>query len=71
MEGYADVPTYTSHDMRLTFPDERRQAEQAARVFGGSADEAVIALEETGARFVILDRREPDAGWPSGGQPGV
>ena len=70
VEGYAGVPTYTSHDMRLTFPDERRQAEQAARVFGGSPDEAKIALEETDARFVILDRRGPDGEWSGGRQPG-
>ena len=70
VEGYAGLPTYTSIDLGyLAFPDERDQAISAAAVFEESPERAAALLDEIGARFLILDRRGPDAGWLSGGEP--
>lgn len=70
VEGYAGLPTYTSIDVGyLAFPDERSQALSAAAVFEDPPDRAAGLLDQIGARFLILDRRGPDAGWLSAGEP--
>lgn len=70
VEGYAGLPTHTSIDLGyLAFPDERDQAMSAAAVFEGSSARAASMLDEIGARFLILDRRGPDAIWLAGGEP--
>ena len=70
VQGYAGIPTYTSIDTAfLAFPDERAQAEVAAELFSSPPEEAASMLEEVGARFLILDRRGPDVGWRSQGEP--
>lgn len=70
VEGYGGLPTYTSIDLGyLAFPDERSQALSAASVFEESPEHAAAMLDEIGARFLILDRRGPDASWLGGGEP--
>jgi hypothetical protein len=70
VEGFAGIPTYTSIDTAfLAFPDERAQAEFAAELFSSPPEDAAAMMDEIGARFLILDRRGPDAGWLGGGEP--
>jgi len=70
VEGFAGIPTYTSIDTAfLAFPDERAQAEFAAELFSSPPEDAAAMLDEIGARFLILDRRGPDARWLGGGEP--
>lgn len=70
VEGYAGIPTYTNIDTAfLAFPEEREQAHFAAELFSSPPEEAAAMMGEIGARFLILDRRGPDAGWLGGGEP--
>ncbi len=65
-QGYAQRRTYSAHDTSyLAFPDEREQAELANTFFSGDlTDAAALALlDTTGADFVVVDRRGPDARW--------
>ncbi|MGH8934838.1 MAG: hypothetical protein ACRDXD_00970 [Acidimicrobiia bacterium] len=66
VQGYAERPTYSSHDLRyLSFPEERRQAALANRLFQEnlSRTELMSLLEDIGARYLVVDRRGPDGGW--------
>jgi hypothetical protein len=66
VEGYGGVPSYSGHDLRyLAFPDEREQAEVANTLFGAqlTVEESLEMLDETGADFLVVDRRGPDSGW--------
>ena len=70
VEGYSGVPTYTSIDTAfLAFPQERAQADAADSIFSAAPEEAAAMLDDLGARFLIFDRRGPDAGWLAGGEP--
>jgi len=70
LEGYAGIPTYTSIDTAfLAFPEERAQADAAASIFSAPPEEAAEMLDDLDARFLIFDRRGPDAGWLAGGEP--
>ena len=65
-QGYAQRRAYSGHDTAyLAFPDEREQAELANSFFSGDlSDRAALSLlERTGADFVAVDRRGPDARW--------
>ena len=65
-QGYAQRQAYSGHDPAyLAFPDERDQAELANTFFSGDlSDEAALSLLQTsGADFVAVDRRGPDAKW--------
>ncbi len=66
VEGIAKLPTISGHDPRfLTFPSEIAEAEQANSFFEGEMGPqgSIEFLEEAGVRFVIVDKRGPDAGW--------
>jgi hypothetical protein len=66
VEGAAVLPTITGHDQRfLTFPAEIAEAEDANAFFQGelSPAEAAEYLESVAAKYLVLDRRGPDAGW--------
>ena len=68
-QGYAQRRAYSGHDPAyLAFPDERVQAELANSFFSGDlSDRAALSLlERTGADFVAVDRRGPDARWLRG-----
>jgi hypothetical protein len=72
VQGYAGIPTYTNIDPAfLSFPDEREQAYAAAGLFAAPAGQAMQIVSNLGARFVILDRRGPDASWPMGEDSGL
>jgi hypothetical protein len=65
-QGYAERPSYSGHDPAyLAFPDERAQAELANEFFSGElSDEAALSvLDMTGADYIAVDRRGPDARW--------
>jgi hypothetical protein len=65
-QGYAQRRSYSGHNTAyLAFPDERHQAELANTFFSGdlSDSEALSLLESTGADFIAVDRRGPDAKW--------
>ena len=65
VEGIAKLPTISGHDPRfLTFPSEIAEAEQANSFFEGEMGPqgSIEFLEEAGVRFVIVDKRGPDAG---------
>lgn len=65
-QGYAQRRSYSGHDTAyLAFPDEREQAELANTFFSGDLSEkaALSLLDRTGADFVAVDRRGPDARW--------
>jgi hypothetical protein len=65
-QGYAQRQAYSGHDAAyLAFPDEREQAELANTFFSGdlSVEDAMELLDRTGADFVAVDRRGPDARW--------
>ena len=64
-QGYGQRQAYSGHDTAyLAFPDEREQAELANTFFSGSlSDSAAMSLHDTGADFVAVDRRGPDARW--------
>jgi len=65
-QGYAQRRSYSGHDTAyLAFPDEREQAELANTFFSGelSDTDAIALLNSTGADFVAVDRRGPDARW--------
>jgi hypothetical protein len=49
----------------LAFPDERDQAELANTFFSGDLSDgaALSLLKTTGADFMAVDRRGPDARW--------
>jgi hypothetical protein len=62
--GYAERPTYPGGDVNfLASPQERAQGAAANRVFESDSSEAQALLEEIGARFLVVDRRGPDAAW--------
>ena len=66
IEGYAERPTYSAMDTRyVAFPDEKRQAELANRIFRGGLTPGEFAplMKAIGARFVVVDTRGPDAVW--------
>jgi hypothetical protein len=68
VEGYAGRPTFTGLDLRfLAFPEEARQAALANSFFSGALapQQAAAHLEVNQIRFIIVDRRGPDAGWLS------
>jgi len=65
-QGYAQRRTYSGHNAAyLAFPDERGQAELANTFFSGDLSDAAALslLDSTGADFVVVDRRGPDARW--------
>jgi hypothetical protein len=65
-QGYAQRRSYSGHDTAyLAFPDEREQAELANTFFSSdlSVEAAMALLVRTGADFVAVDRRGPDARW--------
>ena len=65
-QGYGQRQAYSGHDTAyLAFPDEREQAELANTFFSGSLSDsaAMSVLHDTGADFVAVDRRGPDARW--------
>ena len=60
------IPTFTGVDLRfLTFPEERAQAQIANDFFSQdmSSGESMWTLRTTGADFLVVDRRGPDADW--------
>lgn len=64
VEGFAGVPTYTAHDLRLlAFREEREQAEVANDIFNGALNDAetLSKLREIGADYLVIDRRGPDS----------
>ena len=66
VEGYAQRRTYSGIDVRfLAFPEEREQALLANALFleHSSDSETLAHLASIGARFLVVDRRGPDAGW--------
>lgn len=66
VEGYALRQTYAGVDVRfLAFPEEREQALLANALFleRSSDTETLARLASLGARFLVVDRRGPDAGW--------
>ena len=66
VEGYAERPTYSAHDETfLAFPDERRQAETANRIFSGGLSYEAMSREllEVDAQFLVVDRRGPHSSW--------
>jgi hypothetical protein len=66
VEGAAILPTISGHDQRfLTFPAEIAEAEDANAFFQGdlSPAEAMEYLKSVDARYLVVDRRGPDAGW--------
>jgi hypothetical protein len=66
VEGIARLPTISGHDPRyLTFPAEIIEAEQANAFFAGELEQAETTnyLNQTGVRFVVVDKRGPDSGW--------
>jgi hypothetical protein len=70
VEGYSGIPTYTSIDTAfLAFPEERAQADVAEAIFSAPPEQAAEMLDDLGARFLVFDRRGPDAGWLAGGEP--
>jgi hypothetical protein len=70
VQGYAGIPTFTSIATEfLAFPDERDQAEMAAKVFSSPSIEAAEMMREHEARFLILDRRGSDVAWLVGWTP--
>jgi hypothetical protein len=65
-QGYAQRRAYSGHDPAyLAFPDERDQAELANTFFSGDLSDgaALSLLKTTGADFMAVDRRGPDARW--------
>jgi hypothetical protein len=65
-QGFAQRRSYSAHDVAyLAFPDEREQAELANSFFDGELSDtaALSLLESTGADFIAVDRRGPDARW--------
>jgi hypothetical protein len=70
VEGYAGIPTYSSVDLGfLAFPDEREQSQTAAALFEDSPERAARVLMGLGADYLIFDRRGPDSGWFTDGEP--
>ena len=66
VEGYGQRPTYSAIDTRyVTFSEEKRQGVLANAIFGGrmSVTRTTSLLKSIGARFVVVDRRGPDADW--------
>jgi hypothetical protein len=66
VEGAAILPAISGHDPRfLTFEAEIEEAEDANAFFQGdlSPADALDYLESVGARYLVVDRRGPDAGW--------
>lgn len=64
VEGFAGVPTYTAHDLRLlAFREQREQAEAANDIFNGALNDAetLAKLREIGADYLVVDRRGPDS----------
>jgi hypothetical protein len=66
VEGIAGLPTFSGHDPRyLSFASEIAEAEAANAFFDNQMSEAESAefLEESMARFIVVDRRGPDRAW--------
>lgn len=66
IEGYAQQPTYTAIEQSfLAFPDERNQASMALDIFDGSVSPTELRrmLRDENIRFVVVDKRGPDADW--------
>ena len=66
VEGIAKLPTISGHDPRfLTFPSEIAEAEQANSFFEGELGPqgSTEFLHDAGVRFLVVDKRGPDAGW--------
>lgn len=66
VEGYGQRQTYAGVDVRfLAFPEERQQAMSANTLFseGTSDTETLAQLATLGVRFLVIDRRGPDADW--------
>jgi hypothetical protein len=66
VEGITRLPAISGHDPRfLTFPAEIEEAEAANSFFDGqmTPEESVEFLSEVDARFLVVDRRGPDAQW--------
>lgn len=71
VEGYAQRPAYSAMDVRYAaFPEERRQATLSNLVLSEHLNEKETGalLEEIGARFVVVDKRGPDARWVGEGR---
>jgi hypothetical protein len=62
--GYAERPTYPGGNVAfLASPAERAQGAKANEVFAADPSESARLLDQIGARFVVVDRRAPSAGW--------
>jgi hypothetical protein len=64
VQGYAERPTYPGGNVGfLASPQERDQGAQANHVFKVDPWVGARLLSLMGARFVVVDRRGPSAGW--------
>jgi hypothetical protein len=64
VQGYAERPTYPGGSINfLASPQERAQGALANRVFKVPPPASAGLLAEMGARFVVVDRRGPNAAW--------